>query len=105
MRLFRDPHLTILCYGLLQKDLFKGRSSLENNFFKHDSLMIVVIIVTQGLPSSFPRRLAKYLTFGGGFPQSRNLYVRTRLNKIEAMFERPRENVEVKRSSIMEFAL
>ena len=67
LRLFRDPHLTILCYGLLQKDLFKGRSSLENNFFKHDPLMIVVIIVTQGLPSSFPCGLPKYLTFRADF--------------------------------------
>ena len=30
----RDRHLTFMISGLLQKDLFKGRWSLEESFFK-----------------------------------------------------------------------
>ena len=44
----------------------------------------------------------------GGFPLSRNFYVRTRVkltcvNKIEAMYERPRVNVEVEPRSTFTF--
>ena len=45
-------YLTSLLSSLLQKDLFKGGWSLAEIFFNQ----IIVTLVTQGLPSSLPRR-------------------------------------------------
>ena len=49
----RGLPLTLMFSGLLQNDLFQGRSSLAKRF----SNKTIVTIVTQGLSSSFLSRL------------------------------------------------
>ena len=47
--------------------------------------------------------LRGYKASKGGFPQSRNFHVRTRVNKIEVMYDRTRVNVKVERGSTFPF--